>query len=90
MAKTTDLITLTIAGNDVSFEPNLQAYNKCLNESARDEDVIGAVNTYLKRIVTPESREVLLGLLLTPGAGAQIAKKVNELYAPSLEIEVKS
>ncbi|RQM39122.1 putative phage tail assembly chaperone [Erwinia psidii] len=85
-----NVITLTIGGTDVQFAPTLQAYNKCLNESARDEDIVGAVATYLKRIVVPESRDALARLLLMPGLGAQVAKKINELYAPTVEIEVKA
>lgn len=82
-------ITLKVNGLDVSFEPTLTAYNKSLNEAAREEDMVGAINTYLKRIVTPETREALAELLKKPGLGAQIAKKVNELYAPTADIEVK-
>ncbi|BEM82139.1 hypothetical protein SME41J_14630 [Serratia marcescens] len=83
------IITLGIGGVDVKFAPTLQAYNKCLNESARAEDVVGAVATYLKRIVVPESRDALAALLLKPGLGAQIAEKINKVFAPSVEIEVK-
>lgn len=76
MSEKKNVITLVIGGAEVQFAPTLQAYNKCLNESARDEDIIGAVVTYLKRIVVPESRDALAQLLLTPGLGAQIAKKL--------------
>ncbi|NHB87191.1 putative phage tail assembly chaperone [Photorhabdus tasmaniensis] len=82
-------ISLTVSGTDVQFAPTLVAYNKCLNESASGQDVIGAINTYLKRIVVPDHREALNGLLQLPGVAAQIAQKVNELYAPVVEIEVK-
>ena len=84
-----NILTLCIGGVDVKFAPTLRAYNKCLNESARAEDVVEAVATYLKRIVVPESREALATLLLSPGLGAQIAEKINKVYAPSVEIEVK-
>lgn len=84
-----NVITLTINGNAVQFAPTLVAYNKSLNEAARDEDVVGAISTYLKRIVVPESRDALAELLKRPGMGAQIMKKVNEIYAPAAEIEVK-
>ncbi|WP_411705650.1 putative phage tail assembly chaperone [Edaphovirga cremea] len=84
-----NIITLTVAGKELKFEPELVAYNKCLNESARTENIIGAVSDYLKRIVLPECRESLNELLLIPGAPGQIAAKVNELYAPALDIEVK-
>ncbi|ENJ8190413.1 hypothetical protein AB2K96_003721 [Yersinia enterocolitica] len=84
-----DLITLTVKGIDVQFAPTLVAYNKCLNESARDENIVGAVSTYLKRIVVAESRDNLAELMKLPGLAAQITKKVNEIYAPDAEIEVK-
>ncbi|CAI2487818.1 putative phage tail assembly chaperone [Serratia proteamaculans] len=84
------IITLCIGGTDVKFAPTLQAYNKFLNESARANDVVGTVNTYLKRIVVPESRDALATLLFTPGVGAQIAAKVTEIFAPDIEIEVKA
>lgn len=82
-------ITLTIKDITVQFAPTLVAYNKFLNESVRDENIVGAVSTYLKRIAVPESRDSLAELLQTPGMAAAIAKKVNEIYAPEVEIEVK-
>ncbi|MDR4895237.1 putative phage tail assembly chaperone [Yersinia kristensenii] len=82
-------ITLNIKDITVQFAPTLVAYNKFLNESVRDENIVGAVSTYLKRIAVPESRENLAELLQTPGMAAAIAKKVNEIYAPEVEIEVK-
>ncbi|CNJ75151.1 TPA: hypothetical protein PXO57_000669 [Yersinia enterocolitica] len=87
--ETKDVITLEVKGITVQFAPTLVAYNKCLNESARDENIIGAISTYLKRIVVPESRDSLAELLQRPGMAAAIAKKVNEIYAPDAEIEVK-
>ena len=87
--ETKDVITLEVKGITVQFAPTLVAYNKCLNESARDENIIGAISTYLKRIVVPESRDNLAELMKLPGLAAQITKKVNEIYAPDAEIEVK-
>ncbi|ALX92735.1 hypothetical protein AV650_03795 [Serratia fonticola] len=83
------IITLKVGSIEYKFAPTLQAYNKCLNESARADDVMGAIHTYLKRIVTPESRDALATLLLVPGVGAQLAEKINKIYAPAIEIEVK-
>ncbi|HGI5211885.1 TPA: putative phage tail assembly chaperone, partial [Yersinia enterocolitica] len=74
--ETKDVITLEVKGITVQFAPTLVAYNKCLNESARDENIIGAISTYLKRIVVPESRDSLAELLQRPGMAAAIAKKV--------------
>lgn len=84
-----ELITLTIKNITVQFAPTLVAYNKLMNESARDENIVGAISTYLKRIVVPESRDGLAELLQRPGMPSAIAKKVNEIYAPDVEIEVK-
>ena len=82
-------ITLTVNGTELTFEPNTVAYNKFINEMAMDNKVVPAHN-YLTRIVATESKEVLTDILKRPGAALQLAGKVNELYAPELEIEVKN
>jgi hypothetical protein len=82
-------IKLGVCGVDIIFEPNQTAYNKFINEMAMDNKVAPA-NNYLNRIVAPESKEALLDILKRPGAAIQLAGKVNELYAPELEIEVKN
>ena len=56
---------------------------------AMDNKVAPAHN-YLVRIVSAESKEALEDILKRPGAALQLAGKVNELYAPELEIEVKN
>lgn len=87
--KQNNVITLIVAGTELKFEPTLVAYNKALNEVARTENMVGTFTTYLERIVAPESREKLKALLKTPGLPVVLAKKVNEKYAPDLEIEIK-
>jgi len=82
-------IKLVVCGVDINFEPNQTAYNKFINEMAMDNKVAPA-NNYLNRIVATESKEALLDILKRPGAAIQLAGKVNELYAPELEIEVKN
>ena len=82
-------INLTVCGKDITFEPNQTAYNKFINEMAMDNKVAPAHN-YLIRIVTPECKEALEDILKRPGAAIQLAGKVNEIYAPELEIEVKN
>ena len=42
------------------------------------------------RIVTPETKEALIDVLKRPGAALQLVSKVNDIYAPELEIEVKN
>lgn len=82
-------ITLKVCGNEITFEPNQTAYNKFINEMAMDNKVAPAHN-YLTRIVVAESKEALDDILKRPGAAIQLAGKVNEIYAPELEIEVKN
>ncbi|EOX3865057.1 putative phage tail assembly chaperone, partial [Cronobacter sakazakii] len=47
-------------------------------------------NNYLNRIVAAESKEALAEIIKRPGAALQLVGKINELYAPELEIEVKN
>ncbi|AVY98076.1 hypothetical protein DAI21_10590 [Lelliottia sp. WB101] len=83
------IITLTVAGTELHFEPNLTAYNQLINSSAREKNAVGVVNEYLVKIVTPDSRDALKELLKRPGVGMQISQVVNDEYAPALDIEVK-
>ncbi|WP_449549589.1 putative phage tail assembly chaperone [Lelliottia nimipressuralis] len=82
-------IKFVVCGKEIVFSPNQTAYNKFINEMAMDNKVAPAHN-YLNRIVEPESKEALAELLKRPGAALQLAGKVNEIYAPELEIEVKN
>ncbi|MUG31126.1 putative phage tail assembly chaperone [Aeromonas salmonicida] len=82
-------ITLTIAGQDISFEPTLVAYNSYINGLSMT-DKVAPSHQYLKRIVCTESKEALDALLARPGAALQVAAKVNEQFAPDLDIEVKN
>ncbi len=82
-------INLVVCGQEIVFTPNQTAYNKFINEMAMDNKVAPAHN-YLNRIVEPESKDALAELLKRPGAALQLAGKVNEIYAPELEIEVKN
>ncbi|WP_105574370.1 putative phage tail assembly chaperone [Cronobacter sakazakii] len=82
-------INLAVCGKEIVFAPNQTAYNKFINEMAMDNKVAPAHN-YLNRIVEPESKDTLAELLKRPGAALQLAGKVNEIYAPELEIEVKN
>ncbi|MFV9048736.1 putative phage tail assembly chaperone [Klebsiella oxytoca] len=82
-------IKLVVCGTPVIFEPNQTAYNKFINEMAMDNKVAPAHN-YLTRIVAAESKDSLDDILKRPGAAIQLAGKVNEIYAPELEIEVKN
>ncbi|HDN9511167.1 putative phage tail assembly chaperone [Aeromonas salmonicida] len=87
MSKT--IITLICANTDISFEPTLTAYNSYINGLSMT-DKVAPSHQYLKRIVAADSKEALDGLLARPGAALQIAAKVNEQFAPDLDIEVKN
>lgn len=82
-------IELAIAGKDVSFVPNVTAYNKYINEITMNNKVSPAHN-FLMRIVTPETKETLETILALPGAALQVVGKVLEEYTPELEITVKN
>ncbi|SFR13667.1 MULTISPECIES: putative phage tail assembly chaperone [unclassified Enterobacter] len=84
-----ETIKLVIAGVAVNFEPNQTAYNKFINELSTDNKVAPAVN-YLNRIVAADSKEALADIIKRPGAALQLAGKINDIYAPELEIEVKN
>lgn len=83
-------ITLTVAGVPLTFEPNKTAYNGLINEMTMTNKVAPMV-TYLGRIVTGDCKTQLAELLERyPGCEMQIVEKVNEIYSPKLEIEVKN
>lgn len=82
-------IVLAIAGKELTFEPTTVAYNGLINDMAMDNKIAPAV-TYLRRIVSADSKNDLDELLAQPGAALQIAEVINTQYAPKLEIEVKN
>lgn len=86
MSKT---LSLTVAGQDLSFEPTMTAYNGYINDLLPGDKVAPSHN-YLKRIVTPESKDALDELLKRPGAALQLAGAINAEFAPTLEIAVKN
>lgn len=82
-------INMSIAGKDVSFTPNVTAYNKYINDITISNKIAPAHN-FLMRIVTPETKEALEEILKRPGAALQIVSKVMDEYTPELEITVKN
>ncbi|EEZ6654338.1 hypothetical protein DBT58_003226 [Escherichia coli] len=83
-----EIITLTIGGVDVVFEPNDVAYNSYINEMAMDNKVAPSIE-YVRAIVSRDSKDALAAILKKPGAAIQIAAAVNKQYAPELDIVVK-
>lgn len=82
-------IELTVNGMDLVFEPNVTAFNKFINEMSLDNKVAPAVN-FLRRIISANSKAALEEIIALPGAAVKLAGKVNEIYSPDLEIEVKN
>ncbi|ASQ16876.1 putative phage tail assembly chaperone [Enterobacter hormaechei] len=83
-------IVMTVDGVSLSFEPNKTAYNNLINEMTMTNKV-APMATYLGRIVDPQSKDALNKLMEDyPGCEMQIVEKVNEIYSPKLEIEVKN
>jgi len=82
-------IEIKVNGLELVFEPNVTAYNKFINEMAPDNKVAPATN-FLRRIVQPGSKEALEQILALPGGAVKLVGKVNEIYSPELEFEVKN
>ncbi|EGN4344524.1 TPA: putative phage tail assembly chaperone [Escherichia coli] len=83
-------IALTVAGVNLTFEPNKTAFNNLINEMTMTNKV-APMATYLHRIVAADCKTQLTELLEAyPGSEMQIVEKVNEIYSPKLEIEVKN
>lgn len=83
-------ITMTVAGVPLTFEPNKTAFNGLMNEVTQTNKMAPMV-TYLGRIVSTDSKAALTQLLDDyPGVELQIAEKVNSIYSPVVEIEIKN
>ena len=76
-------IDMNIAGKDVSFAPNVTAYNKYINDITISNKIAPAHN-FLMRIVTPETKEAPDEILKRPGAALQSVSKVMDEYTPVL------
>lgn len=81
-------LTLTVNGQDITFEPCMTAYNKYVNEFMPNNKISPAIN-YLNRIVTADSKTALETALKSAGAAMQIADAINEQFAPQVDIAVK-
>lgn len=82
-------IEITVNGLDLIFEPNITAYNKFINEMSTDSKVAPATN-FLRRIIHPDSKENLEKIIALPGGAVKLVGKVNEIYSPELDFEVKN
>ncbi|CNI13753.1 hypothetical protein CBW53_06570 [Yersinia frederiksenii] len=82
-------IVLVVGGVELIFEPNTTAYNGFINEVGMENKIAPAFK-YLRRIISKETKEALDEILKAPGAALQLIEKVNKVYAPELEIEVKN
>lgn len=84
------VIAMTVAGVALSFEPNKTAYNGLINEMTLTNKIAPMV-TYLSRIVTADCKDALNKLTEDyPGVEMQIVDKVNSIYSPQVEIEIKN
>ena len=83
------IITLTIAGKDYRFTPDVQTYNKYINEMTMSNKIAPAHN-FLSRTVMLDDKDDLLELLKRPGAVLQIVGRLLDEYTPELEITVKN
>lgn len=78
-------VTLTVNGQDLTFNMSGAIYDKYINELTLN-DKTGPARNMLMRSVAPESKDALKELLALPGAGVQLVSKLVDAYAPDLEI----
>lgn len=83
------VIELVVKGQQLRFEPDLQTYNKYINELMPNDKVSPAVN-YLRRSVLAADKDFLNELLLKPGMAMKLLSKVNEVFEDDVEIELKN
>lgn len=83
-------ITLTVAGNDLTFNVTTLAYNNYINDLTMQNKVAPATQ-FLNRTVSKGHAELLKNILEQhPGAALQVAGKLIADFAPDLEIEIKN
>ncbi|MDG9666726.1 putative phage tail assembly chaperone [Hahella sp. CR1] len=86
---TTQLIDVSAAGQDFSFNVTREAYNKYVN-AVTPTNKIAPSHNFLVGTVAQEQRDALVKLIRdTPGAEVQLAGAVLEEYTPDLGIVAK-
>ncbi len=80
-------ITLTVNGTDLVFTVNNTAYDQYMNELQPGNKVAPCRN-FLFRVVHPDSKEALKGILEKPGAALQLTGHLVQDFAPELEVLV--
>ena len=78
-------ITLTVNGQDLTFNMTGAIYDKYINELTLN-DKTGPARNMLMRSVAPDSKEALKEVLKLPGAGVQLARALVDEYSPDLDI----
>ncbi|MGF1717816.1 putative phage tail assembly chaperone [Photobacterium chitinilyticum] len=85
----TKVITLTVAGKELKFEPTEAAYNDCANSVAQG-DVANANHNFVFETADEETKKALRELSKSnPGTAMQVAGVLMQQYAPKLDIKVK-
>ncbi|SFC49902.1 putative phage tail assembly chaperone [Pragia fontium] len=82
-------VTLEIGSVELVFNPEVETYNKFINEMQMNNKMAPSTN-YIRRIVDKNYKDALNDILVnSPGAALQIAAAINDEFAPELEITVK-
>ena len=85
----TQTITLTIAGNDMAFEPPTAAYYDAQTEVAKG-NIGDAAHNFCFETVVEADKAALRDLNgQNPGAVLQLFGLLSQQYAPQIEITVK-
>ena len=80
-------ITLTVNGQDLHFEVELDSYNKYLNDLTPSNKIAPAKN-FIMRSVTSESKEGARAIIELPSGALQLAGALVDKYTPDIEIVV--
>ncbi|EDM65079.1 putative phage gene [Moritella sp. PE36] len=81
-------IILEVNDIELSFNVNVTAYNKFLNQSNQVNKIQPATN-FLMTVVDSECKAALKEMLALPGAALHLVGSVVEEYQPEFNITVK-
>ncbi|QPB43070.1 putative phage tail assembly chaperone [Rodentibacter haemolyticus] len=84
-----DSVVVNIAGVDFTFIRDNSAFDQMINDMESNNKVT-PFKDYLLAIVAREQKEDLLEIINVPGLAMQVAAKVNEVFVPQIEVNVKN
>lgn len=84
-----DSVVVNIGGVDFTFIRDNTAYDQMINDFD-SKNKVTPFKDYLLAIVARDQKEELLEIINVPGLAMQVAAKVNEVFVPQIEVNVKN